>query len=293
MGNGTNGQIQLFSWSDYNPLGSVMSGRNSIGTTIYRYGYQGQFSEMDNETGLNNFEDRMYDAIKGRWDIPDRMHQHHSPYMAMGNNWVSRVDPDGADDFYYSSTQLDRFGLPKLLGYVAKAGPNRYFMEFNNGGNFTYKGKSYVQVNSQKTILGGDGKPGRFAWNGLIDYSGSDISQMADAGIGRMRGGLLSDYVKGSLPRAALDFKTQLPQDLLIGFDGIYYNLHEAGNFLWGAASERMGILTPLQLRINANGGTLLTGFRFDESNEIRAATRGFTWSEDYNPTMGVKLNAP
>ena len=100
VGNGTNGAIQLFSWSDYNPLGSVMSGRNSIGTTIYRYGYQGQFSEMDNETGYNSFDLRMYDPIKGRWDIPDPYHQYHSPYKAMGNNFVALVDPTGGETPY-------------------------------------------------------------------------------------------------------------------------------------------------------------------------------------------------
>ena len=72
-----------------------MSGRNSIGTTIYRYGYQGQYSEMDNETGYNSFDLRMYDANDGRWLCPDPFHQFHSPYMAMGNNFINGVDPDG------------------------------------------------------------------------------------------------------------------------------------------------------------------------------------------------------
>ena len=95
MGNGTNGQIQLFSWTDYNPLGSVMPGRNYTTAPGYRYGYQGQFSEMDNETGYNSFDLRMYDPIKGRWDCPDPLHQYHSPYKAMSNNFVGVVDPDG------------------------------------------------------------------------------------------------------------------------------------------------------------------------------------------------------
>lgn len=263
----------------------------------YRYGYQGQFSEMDNETALNHYDYRDYDPIIGRWLCPDKAGQHFSPYMAMGNNWVSRVDPNGLDDIYYSSTRLNSSGLPLEIGRVSKIGPNRYFMEFNNGGNFMYKGKTFVQVNSRKTILGDDGQPGSFAWKGLIDYSASDASSMVDAGIGRMSrtfgGTTLYDYFMASRGGGALDFKLQLPPDLLIGFNGVYYNPHEAGNFLWGAASERLGILTPMQLNITANGGTLVTQLRFDESNEVGAAIRGFKWSGDYNPTMGVRLNAP
>jgi RHS repeat-associated protein len=62
----------------------------------YRYGYQGQFAEKDEETGWNHFELREYDAVIGRWLVPDPARQHYSLYMGMGNNPVSGVDPDGA-----------------------------------------------------------------------------------------------------------------------------------------------------------------------------------------------------
>ncbi len=47
------------------------------------------------ETKLAAFEARMYDAITGRWLAVDPQHQFHSPYLAMGNNPVMMVDPDG------------------------------------------------------------------------------------------------------------------------------------------------------------------------------------------------------
>jgi hypothetical protein len=37
----------------------------------------------------------MYDAVTGRWLAVDPQHQCHSPYLAMGNNPVMMVDPDG------------------------------------------------------------------------------------------------------------------------------------------------------------------------------------------------------
>jgi RHS repeat-associated protein len=61
----------------------------------YRYGYQGQFAERDEETGWNHFEAREYDPIVGRWLSMDPAGQYFSPYLSMGNNPVLSVDPDG------------------------------------------------------------------------------------------------------------------------------------------------------------------------------------------------------
>jgi len=64
----------------------------------YRYGYQGQYAEVDKETGWNNFDFRMYDAQIARWMSTDPMGQYASPYLGMGNNPLNRVDPDGGED---------------------------------------------------------------------------------------------------------------------------------------------------------------------------------------------------
>lgn len=68
-----------------------MPGRNVVGD--YRYNYQGQ--ELDQETGKVAFEARLYDPRINRWLTVDPAHEFFSPYMAMGNNWVSVIDPDG------------------------------------------------------------------------------------------------------------------------------------------------------------------------------------------------------
>ncbi|WP_373518418.1 leucine-rich repeat domain-containing protein [Pricia sp.] len=85
--------IGLVAATDYYPFGSPMPGRNIVGD--YRYGYQGQYSEKDDETGLNAFELRMYDSRIGRWTSPDPYGQFDSPYIGMGNNPISYSDPDG------------------------------------------------------------------------------------------------------------------------------------------------------------------------------------------------------
>jgi RHS repeat-associated protein len=61
----------------------------------YRFDYQGQYSEKDDETGWNAFQLRMYDAWVSRWISTDPYGQYHSPYVGMENNPVRGVDPDG------------------------------------------------------------------------------------------------------------------------------------------------------------------------------------------------------
>ena len=86
------------SYADYYPFGMVMPNRFLSSTKEYRFGYQGQFAEKDAETGLDQFELREYDPRIGRWLVPDPYSQHWSPYMAMGNNPINLVDPDGGID---------------------------------------------------------------------------------------------------------------------------------------------------------------------------------------------------
>jgi RHS repeat-associated protein len=94
---------------DYYPFGSVMTGRE-ITRDDYRFGYQGQFSEKDEETGWNAFEARNYDPVIRRWMIPDPAKQHWSPYLAFSNNPINHVDPDGQWDFGQKVANWFRFG---------------------------------------------------------------------------------------------------------------------------------------------------------------------------------------
>jgi RHS repeat-associated protein len=63
----------------------------------YRYGYQGEFAEKDNETDWNSFELRQYDSEIGRWLSVDSHRQYWSPYVSVANDPVNTIDKDGAD----------------------------------------------------------------------------------------------------------------------------------------------------------------------------------------------------
>jgi RHS repeat-associated protein len=92
--------VGLAAYKDYYPFGQLMPGRN-YQNTDYRYGYQGQFAETDPETGFTHFDAREFDTRLGRWMIPDPAGQYFSPYLGMGNNPVSRIDPDGMWDGWW------------------------------------------------------------------------------------------------------------------------------------------------------------------------------------------------
>ncbi|MCD9019845.1 LamG-like jellyroll fold domain-containing protein, partial [Parachryseolinea silvisoli] len=88
----------------------------------YRYQYQGQYAEKDDETGWSHFELREYDPIIGRWLVPDPMGQHWSPYMAMGNTPVSNIDPDGGRDSGPGDECPECAGMGVMLdGYVVES----------------------------------------------------------------------------------------------------------------------------------------------------------------------------
>ena len=84
----------LLSSTDYYPFGMELPGRTYT-LEDYRFGYQGQFAEKDDETGYNQFEARLYDSRIGRWLTTDPAGQFYSPYLGMGNNPIIGYDPDG------------------------------------------------------------------------------------------------------------------------------------------------------------------------------------------------------
>ncbi len=89
--------------TDYGVWGDVMREQKWEDLdTKYRYGYQGKYSEKDDETGWSHFELREYDDITGRWFQTDPEAQYYSPYIGMGNDPVNGIDEDGGKKVWYS-----------------------------------------------------------------------------------------------------------------------------------------------------------------------------------------------
>ncbi|MCG8310012.1 MAG: hypothetical protein MI975_21630 [Cytophagales bacterium] len=124
--------------SDYYPFGLAMAGR-SYSSEKYRFGYQGQFAEMDEETGWNSFELRMYEPVIGRWLTTDPARQYFSPYLSMNNSPITNVDPDGAyskfgawwrNGFSMDGVKVDSDGE---YGFFRGTGDDMVYMVGNHG----------------------------------------------------------------------------------------------------------------------------------------------------------------
>ncbi|NSL88969.1 hypothetical protein ECE50_019160 [Chitinophaga sp. Mgbs1] len=86
----------------YYPQGLIMDGIsyrafNAVDSRVLFQGKELQRGEFSDGTGLEwyDFEARYYDPQLGRWFSPDPAQQDWSPYMAMGNRFVTVRDPDG------------------------------------------------------------------------------------------------------------------------------------------------------------------------------------------------------
>jgi hypothetical protein len=106
---------------------------------------------------LYDFHARMYDPVIGRWLVPDPAEQHYSLYLAMGNNPMSMVDPDGM-----------------------WAGDNDYYLDQSNNVQYVYINNKPDQIYLIRTIiyqdgffdldyLGGFNEQGDW-WNGDVTY---------------------------------------------------------------------------------------------------------------------------
>jgi RHS repeat-associated protein len=112
---------KIVAGGDYYPFGLPMDTRQG-NEERYRFGYQGQFAEMDSLTNWNTFELRMYDARFGRWLTPDPYGQFDSPYVGMGNNPVGGVDPDGGWILPISAELLKYLSTTTILPEVVVTG---------------------------------------------------------------------------------------------------------------------------------------------------------------------------
>ncbi len=86
---------EVLSYADYYPYGWKMPERHFSASDDYRYAYQGQFAEEDEETGWLAFDLRSYDPRMARWMSMDPYHEFHSPYLAMANSPINYTDPSG------------------------------------------------------------------------------------------------------------------------------------------------------------------------------------------------------
>jgi RHS repeat-associated protein len=147
-----------------------MPGRNYQNTLGVPYAYQGQ--EKDAETNLLNFELRQYDARLGRWYNPDPMGQHHSPYLAMSNNPVSSIDPDGGQDYYVDDMKVSEMAYNQIAGSGNVQSLSYGGMGYGSELGASYDGQMYLGKNGVNNAYGARDKANRDFANNLMNSQG-------------------------------------------------------------------------------------------------------------------------
>jgi RHS repeat-associated protein len=127
---GITNTLDVLSRTDYYAFGGAMPGRiwqQSGGD--YRYGYQGQEKSQD-ATTWDNFELRTFNHDLGRWSAPDPYGQFHSPYVAMANNPIKHIDPDGGYINMSDEGQSQRAAFMSQQAYDRFTHSGRYSFAF-------------------------------------------------------------------------------------------------------------------------------------------------------------------
>lgn len=88
--------IQTLSATNYYPFGLTHLGEfvSSEGS-VYNYKFQGKELQTETSFGYYDFGSRLYEPSVGRWFTPDPQNQFVSPYLAMANNPINSIDPNG------------------------------------------------------------------------------------------------------------------------------------------------------------------------------------------------------
>ncbi|HXH14372.1 MAG TPA: RHS repeat-associated core domain-containing protein, partial [Alphaproteobacteria bacterium] len=106
-------QNALVARYNYLPFGGPLG---TFGPQPEVLGYRFMGQPLDRETGLYNFQGRLYDPVLRRFYSPDPMRQFASPYLFVGNDPLTMVDPTG------NLSVWARVGIGAALVAVAIAG---------------------------------------------------------------------------------------------------------------------------------------------------------------------------
>jgi RHS repeat-associated protein len=176
----------------FDPFGMTLGGLSQAGDLLNKYLYQGKEYQDDavdlnddsrTDTYLNwyDFGARFYDPQIARWHVPDPAGQDASPYVAMGNNPVSIVDPDGCKYIWSMASywrRISHYHNQDMLGPVNELGLDLAAMAEDGYGTWDF-------LNNEEAFrMGGDmdyhGDGGNdianYIW-GCTEYANNDARQ--------------------------------------------------------------------------------------------------------------------
>lgn len=182
--------------NSYYPYGMTMYGDAVNGLNLAfvsgeksMYLYSGKELQEQGDLDWYDHGSRMYDPAIGKWNVADPSNQFASPYLAMGNNPVMFVDPDG--EFIFSAL-IPGFGSlidAALWGAVLGVGTNGVGNLVNDQPFFKGAGGA--------ALWGGIGGAAAFGIGNLFGPTGSFLHEAGRAGAHALSGGIQSGLQGG------------------------------------------------------------------------------------------------
>jgi RHS repeat-associated protein len=236
------GGLEPLSMADYYAFGGQLPGRiwqQSGGEC--RYGYQGQ-EKSTNDVNWDQFELRLFNHDLGRWSAPDPYGQFHSPYIAMDNNPISMVDPDGGYINMSSAGQAQRQQFLSQLDYDRAMQRGRFSYEWlypQYQDAIERLRHEYLTMNDLENG-GGAEKTGVQFLEALLklnnDYMGLGLgSEFLSSGTDYVtRSTVQSDYGSGLYKKLqAMNGTTAKMEDMDNSFHNKYFDPFEASTQQW------------------------------------------------------------
>jgi RHS repeat-associated protein len=268
----------------YNPWGEEMHQWNA-NTYAFTSPYRFNSKELDPETGLAYYGARYYQNKLGMWLSVDPLANERawvSPFNFVQNNPILRVDPDGRKDIIYdhlgnqTGVENDNWFHNYLIGernYITdQRGKNRFLL--GEQGLSVIKSKNF-----QGFVADWETSSGKTGLNARITA--------AIKGYNPMKENVLEYVLRESKDFGQMDQKQELNRNKLYGFRGRALNRNEAGNVVWGAAMNVLG-MDSFGAFVAAHAGTLILRGRLDEPDEARAVILGNQYMQ--NSPAGLKL---
>ncbi|GAB1856050.1 hypothetical protein MHTCC0001_08850 [Flavobacteriaceae bacterium MHTCC 0001] len=256
-----NGSNQIISSTDYYPMGLTHYGEY-VSNSDYNYKHQGKEQLLANNYNMYDFGSRMYDAAVGRWFNTDPRNQFDSPYLAMGNNPVMIVDPDGEFAWFVpiiagaiiggasTAIQNPRADFGDILGGALMGAANGAI----TAGIGSIGAPTLVSAGLHGVVQGGQSVAnGSNFFTGFATGAGSSLfgsatsrlSASTQIAAGGLSGGLISEFAGGSFIEGAAS--GLIVSGLNHALHKVAYNLKK--NSYINDILEKAGIDNPRKLK--------------------------------------------
>jgi RHS repeat-associated protein len=267
--------FNLISAQDFDTWGYLLENK-SYNADSTKHKFTGK--ERDAENLYDYFGARYYDSRIGRFPQIDPLantEPSKTPYHYTSDNPINRIDPQGLDDIYYKDGEEVGRRVSGLWDFDWLFGDTYYVQ--SESGSVEYEGSYYFEALSEATVKQFEG------WDRVL--SNWESSTTKEGFVFRLSESIKDapsdqvsryNYAREESPTGnKLDQKRFLQKYSIYVFNNIAMNYEEAGNAIFGAAINLLGINLDIA-NIAGHAYSIGANKRLDEFNEVQAYTIGY-----------------